>query len=45
MEHQGHTQSKHGLEAHGITNTNTVWWNLPTTALYESWSYEESTKL
>jgi phosphoenolpyruvate carboxykinase (ATP) len=27
--------SEKGLEAHGIKNTNTVWWNLSTPALYE----------
>ena len=35
MEHQGTVQSQHGLEVHGISNANTIWWNLPTTALYE----------
>ncbi len=35
MEHQGRGQSRNGLEMHGISNVNTIWWNLPTTALYE----------
>jgi phosphoenolpyruvate carboxykinase (ATP) len=35
MEHQGRVQSRYGLETHGITNANTVWWNLSTPALYE----------
>jgi phosphoenolpyruvate carboxykinase (ATP) len=35
MEYQGHVQSHHRLEVHGITNANTVWWNLSTPALYE----------
>ncbi|MGE0821159.1 MAG: phosphoenolpyruvate carboxykinase (ATP) [Candidatus Binatia bacterium] len=35
MEHQGRGYSQQSLEAHGITNANTVWWNLATPALYE----------
>ena len=35
MQHQGKSRSQHGLEAHGISNANTVWWNLSTPALYE----------
>src|SRR5262249_40279407 len=35
MEQQGQVRSQHGLEAHGIRNANTVWWNLCTPALYE----------
>ncbi len=35
MAQQGKAQSRYGLETHGITNANTVWWNLPTTTLYE----------
>ncbi|MBI3796675.1 MAG: phosphoenolpyruvate carboxykinase (ATP) [Deltaproteobacteria bacterium] len=35
MEHQGQVRSQQGLEAHGIRNANTVWWNLSTPALYE----------
>ncbi len=35
MQQQGRVQGKYGLESHGISNVNTVWWNLPTPALYE----------
>ena len=35
MEQQGQVRSQQGLEAHGIRNANTVWWNLSTPALYE----------
>lgn len=35
MEHQGRHQRHHNLETHGITNANTVWWNLSTPSLYE----------
>jgi phosphoenolpyruvate carboxykinase (ATP) len=35
MEQQGQVRSSYGLEAHGIRNANTVWWNLSTPALYE----------
>jgi phosphoenolpyruvate carboxykinase (ATP) len=35
MQEQGRAQSQPGLEAHGIRNPNTVWWNLSTPALYE----------
>ena len=35
MEQQGQIRSQQGLEAHGIRNANTVWWNLSTPALYE----------
>jgi hypothetical protein len=35
MEHQGHVQSCYGLETHGMTNFDTLWWNLSTPALYE----------
>jgi len=34
-EHFGEQHSKIGLEAHGIVNVNDVYWNLPTSALYE----------
>jgi phosphoenolpyruvate carboxykinase (ATP) len=34
MEEQGAFRSQHGLDRHGIINGN-VWWNLPTSALYE----------
>ncbi|MGE0682610.1 MAG: phosphoenolpyruvate carboxykinase (ATP) [Candidatus Binatia bacterium] len=34
MEQQG-SPGTHSLEAHGIRNVNTVWWNLSTPALYE----------
>lgn len=34
-EHYRDQFSKIGLEAHGITNVNDVYWNLPTSALYE----------
>jgi ATP-dependent phosphoenolpyruvate carboxykinase len=35
VEHQGRTQSRYSLDTHGITNANTVWWNLSTPSLYE----------
>jgi phosphoenolpyruvate carboxykinase (ATP) len=35
MQHQGRIQSQHSLDIHGITNANTVWWNMSTPALYE----------
>ncbi len=35
MIEQGWGPSHCGLEAHGITNVDTVYWNLPTPALYE----------
>jgi len=34
-EHFGERHSQIGLEAHGITNVNDIYWNLPTAALYE----------
>jgi phosphoenolpyruvate carboxykinase (ATP) len=35
MQQHGRARSLHGLETHGITHANAVWWNLPTTLLYE----------
>jgi phosphoenolpyruvate carboxykinase (ATP) len=35
MEQHGRARSLHDLETHGITSANAVWWNLPTTLLYE----------
>ncbi len=34
-EHYGERRSPVGLEAHGLINVNDVYWNLPTSALYE----------
>lgn len=34
-EHYGEHHSPVGLEAHGLINVNDVYWNLPTSALYE----------
>ncbi len=34
-ERYGDQHSKVSLEAHGITNANDIYWNLPTSALYE----------
>jgi len=34
-EHQGEHHSHIGLDAHGIINVNDIYWNLPTSALYE----------
>lgn len=34
-EHYGEHRSPVGLEAHGLINVNDVYWNLPTSALYE----------
>jgi hypothetical protein len=33
MQHQGQIQDRYGLEAHGIVNASTVWWNLSIPAL------------
>lgn len=35
MQEQGTVRSPEGIDALGITNANTVWWNLNTPALYE----------
>jgi phosphoenolpyruvate carboxykinase (ATP) len=35
MQEHGTRYSNHGLEHHGIVNVNDVYWNLPTSALYE----------
>ena len=35
MDDHGETASHHGLEEHGIINTEAVWWNQSTPALYE----------
>lgn len=35
MQQHGRARSLHGLETHGITHAKAVWWNLPTTLLYE----------
>lgn len=35
MQEQGTVRSPRGLDELGITNANTVWWNLNTPALYE----------
>jgi phosphoenolpyruvate carboxykinase (ATP) len=35
MQDQGLVRSLHGLEDFGITNANTIWWNLSSPALYE----------
>jgi phosphoenolpyruvate carboxykinase (ATP) len=35
MEQQGQVRGRQGLEAYGIRNANTVWWNLSTPVLYE----------
>ena len=35
MQDQGRVRSLQGLENFGITNANTVWWNLSSPALYE----------
>jgi phosphoenolpyruvate carboxykinase (ATP) len=35
MEEQGRIQGQQGLEALGIRNVNTLWWNLNTPTLYE----------
>jgi phosphoenolpyruvate carboxykinase (ATP) len=35
MQHQGSGHGREDLTALGIRNANTVWWNLPTPALYE----------
>lgn len=35
MADRGLAGSKYGLEHHGITNVNDVFWNLPTSSLYE----------
>jgi phosphoenolpyruvate carboxykinase (ATP) len=34
-EHSGEQHSAHGLEHHGLYNLNDIYWNLPTSALYE----------
>jgi phosphoenolpyruvate carboxykinase (ATP) len=34
-EHSGEKRVKVGLEAHGITNVNDIYWNLSTPAIYE----------
>ncbi|MCP5109655.1 MAG: phosphoenolpyruvate carboxykinase (ATP) [bacterium] len=35
MQDQGRATDQRSLAAHGIRNANTVWWDLPTAALYE----------
>jgi len=35
MQEIGVRSSKHGIEQHGIHNVNDIFWNLPTSALYE----------
>ena len=35
MKEQGRIEGQQSLEALGIRNVNTVWWNLNTPALYE----------
>ena len=35
MQDQGQARSLHGLEDFGITNANTIWWNLSSPTLYE----------
>ena len=35
----GALQSDYGSENHGLTNLNTVYWNLPTEALYEELTF------
>ncbi|MBN1994836.1 MAG: phosphoenolpyruvate carboxykinase [Anaerolineae bacterium] len=34
-EHSGEQRGRVGLETHGITNVNDIYWNLPTPAIYE----------
>lgn len=35
MAERGSTSTQHGLARHGIENVNTIYWNLPTSRLYE----------
>jgi phosphoenolpyruvate carboxykinase (ATP) len=41
----GALQSDYGLENHGLTNLNTVYWNLPTEALYEELTFRREGKI
>ena len=41
----GALHSDYGLENHGLTNLNTIYWNLPTEALYEEITFRREGKI
>ena len=41
----GALHSDYGLENHGLTNLNTIYWNLPTEALYEELTFRREGKI